>query len=72
MTTARRIRIDPPLPCCARAGWELCGNPATIGIAELRALATGHVWEVRAYCPEHDPQASAPARQRRRADPTNA
>jgi len=53
-----RITLAPPLPCVAFAGWGYCGNPATIGVAELRKLATGHYWELRPYCPEHDPERS--------------
>lgn len=65
MTGPRVVKLADPLPCVAprRAGWGLCGEPATLAVAELHALATGHVWELRPYCPQHKP-AAGPKRKR--------
>lgn len=52
---ARPVNLADPLPCVARAGCFLCGQPATWALAELRALATGHYWELRPLCPQHRP-----------------
>ena len=66
MTGPRVVRLADPLPCCALAGWGYCGEPATLALAELRTLATGHVWDLRPYCPKHTP-ATEPKRKRGRA-----
>lgn len=55
MAGPRVVRLADPSPCCAFAGWGYCGEPATVGLAELRTLATGHQWELRPYCPKNIP-----------------
>lgn len=68
MTGPRVVKLADPLPCVAarRPGWGLCGEPATLAVAEFHALATGHVWELRPYCTKHKP-ATGPKRKRARA-----
>ena len=52
-----RITISPALPCVGAGPWGAkCGKPATVGIAHLQRLATGHSWIMRPYCPDHDPE----------------
>jgi hypothetical protein len=63
---AQVIHLADPLPCVAWAGWQYCGAPATLALAELRSLATGHHYELRPYCPAHEP---APEAQPRKLSP---
>ncbi|OQA43741.1 MAG: hypothetical protein BWY52_01790 [Chloroflexi bacterium ADurb.Bin325] len=65
MARPRVVKLADPLPCCAREGWDYCGQPAYSALAEERALVTGHLWELRPYCPKHEPKDSS-ARARRR------
>lgn len=47
------VRLVDALPCVARHGWDYCGQPATVARVVLKQTATGHYYELRPLCTEH-------------------